>query len=74
MNKIVVQYLYIAAIAGLLLVLAGCGQVPMSDRVIDQHEQTQKVEDQKNTAGSVPNFQGIADALGCVFAPSSCNR
>ena len=72
MNKTVVQYLYIVAIAGVLLVLASCGQIPMTDRVIDQHEQNSQLEEQKDTVGSVPNFQGIADALGCVFSPSSC--
>lgn len=23
---------------------------------------------------SVPNFQGIADVLGCVFAPQNCKK
>lgn len=72
MNKTVVQYLYIVAIAGVLLVLAACGQVPMADKVIGQHEQNSQVEEQKDTVGSVPNFQGIAHALGCVFAPDKC--
>jgi len=51
--------------------LQGCGQVPVVDRVIDQHKQEQELE---QTESSLPNFQGIADALGCVFAPESCQN
>lgn len=51
--------------------LQGCGQVPVVDRVIDQHKQEQELE---QTKSNLPNFQGIADALGCVFAPESCQN
>lgn len=52
--------------------LSGCGQVPFADRVIEQHKAEHAVEDAKES--SLPNFQGIADALGCVFAPQSCQK
>jgi hypothetical protein len=56
----------------LFILLQGCGQVPLAERVIEQHEAEQAVEDAKES--SLPNFQGIADALGCVFAPQSCKN
>jgi predicted small lipoprotein YifL len=55
-----------------VLSLQACGQVPMVDKVIEQHEAEHTVEDAKES--SLPNFQGIADALGCVFAPQSCKK
>jgi len=52
--------------------LQGCGQIPAVDRIIEQHKPEQTLEQQPES--SVPNFQGIADALGCVFAPQSCKK
>ena len=72
MKTLATQYLYILVISACLLILASCGQIPMADRVIDQHNKNSQVQEQQDSAGSVPNFQGIADALGCVFSPSSC--
>ena len=52
--------------------LTGCGNVPAIDRVLESQQQHEQTE-QENSIG-VPNFQGIADALGCVFAPQSCKN
>ena len=74
MKEIVTKYLWILCISAVLLSLVSCGNMPSADRVIDQHEQNSQIKEQKDSAGSVPNFQGIADALGCVFAPQSCKK
>ena len=56
-----------------LLSLQACNQVPVIDKIEQQHEQKQTVEDSKLQT-TPPNFQGIANALGCVFAPNTCNN
>lgn len=51
-----------------LLSLSGCGQVPMAtDRILEQHETVEQQE-----TDTPPNFQGIANAVVCVFAPQNC--
>ena len=70
--KMFIKYLWILLAVGIIFLTYGCGQVPLADRVIKQHEAEHAVEDSKQ--GTVPNFQGIADALGCVFAPQSCKK
>ena len=67
-----IKYLWILLIVACIFALAGCGQVPLAERVIKQHEAEQAIDETKE--GSIPNFQGIADALGCVFAPQSCKN
>tara|TARA_A200000159_G_scaffold163355_1_gene189382 strand:+ start:2216 stop:2440 length:225 start_codon:yes stop_codon:yes gene_type:complete len=56
-----------------LLSLQACNQVPVIDKIEQQHEQKQTVEDSMLQT-TPPNFQGIANALGCVFAPNTCNN
>ena len=56
----------------IMLGLQACGQVPLADKVIEQHKTEHAIDETKE--GSLPNFQGIADALGCVFAPQSCKK
>lgn len=56
-----------------ILSLSGCGRVPVYDKIIDQH-QVQETQKENAEQGSIPHFQGIADALGCVFAPQSCKK
>ena len=52
-----------------LISISGCGQVPMaSDRILEQHQ----AEDTALSEHTSPNFQGIANAIVCVFAPQSC--
>ena len=52
-----------------LISISGCGQVPMaSDRILEQHQ----AEDTSLSENTPPNFQGIANAIVCVFAPQNC--
>ena len=67
-----IKYLWILLIVACIFALAGCGQVPLADKVIEQHKTEHAVKDAEES--SLPNFQGIADALGCVFAPQSCQK
>jgi len=54
-----------------LISISGCGQVPMAtDRILEQHQ----AEDNTPQEQSAPNFQGIANAITCVFAPQSCGK
>ena len=72
MTYMITKYLWILLVVACIFALLGCGQVPMVDKVIEQHKTEHAVEDAKES--SLPNFQGIADALGCVFAPQSCQK
>ena len=72
MKRQFVKYLWILLVVGIIFLTHGCGQVPLADKVIEQHEAEQAIDETKE--GSIPNFQGIADALGCVFAPQSCQK
>ena len=72
MKRQFVKYLWILLVVGIIFLTHGCGQVPLADKVIEQHKTEHAVEDAKES--SLPNFQGIADALGCVFAPQSCQK
>lgn len=54
-----------------LLALQACGQVPIPDKIEQAQQQEQTIEDNKLDS-NLPNFQGIANALGCVFAPNTC--
>jgi len=65
-----------ALILILLLVVLGlqaCGQAPVIDRVLDP-EPKQHAQDTELESQGVSNFQSIADALGCVFAPQTCEN
>ena len=72
MKHMFIKYLWILLVVGIIFLTHGCGQVPLADKVIEQHEAEQAIDETKE--GSIPNFQGIADALGCVFAPQSCQK
>jgi len=73
MTYMITKYLWILLVVACIFALLGCGQVPLADKVIEQHKTEHAVEDAKEES-SLPNFQGIADALGCVFAPQSCQK
>ena len=73
MKDIIIKYLCIAAIVLCIFLLAGCGQVPLSDRVIDQHKTQQESTEQTET-DSIGNMKTIGEALGCVFAPQTCKK
>ena len=72
MTYMITKYLWILLVVACIFALLGCGQVPMVDKVIEQHKTEHAVKDAEES--SLPNFQGIADALGCVFAPQSCQK
>jgi hypothetical protein len=59
-----------------LLSLQACNQVPVIDKIEQQHEQEQVLEpvDNELSITGPTNFQGIANALGCVFAPNTCDN
>lgn len=56
-----------------LLSLQACGQMPVVDQVI-QSQENEAVSEQLEEDNGPPNFQGIANVLGCVFAPDSCSN
>ena len=56
-----------------LLSVQACGQRPILDKIEEAHQQEHAVED-STLQTSPPNCQGIANALGCVFAPNTCNN
>ena len=57
-----------------LLSVQACGQRPILDKLEQAHQQEHAVEDNSILQTSPPNFQGIANVLGCVFAPNTCNN
>ena len=68
-----IKYLWILLAVGIIFLTYGCGQVPMADRVIDQHDSKQESTTQTET-DSIGNMKTIGEALGCVFAPQSCKN
>ena len=79
MKRLFIQYTWILGIAAgliLLLLLTGCNQPPFTQGPI--YDETPESSAQSNSTqereSSIPNFNGIAHALGCVFAPDSCNK
>ena len=73
MKHMFIKYLWILLMVACTFALAGCGQVPMADRVIDQHKTQQESTEQTDT-DSIVNIKNIVDALGGVFAPQSCKK
>ena len=73
MKHMITKYLWILLIVACTFALAGCGQVPMADRVIDQHDSKQESTEQTET-DSIGNMKTIGEALGCVFAPQTCKN
>ena len=69
----ITKYLWILLIVACTFALAGCGQVPLADRVIDQHDSKQESTEQTET-DSIGNMKTIGEALGCVFAPQTCKN
>ena len=57
-----------------LLSLPACNQPPLSKLETTALTQEPVRDDQEPVEHSTPNFDGIAHALGCVFAPTSCNK
>jgi len=53
--------------------LGGCSVPQIQGAVQESTGQEEPARDEAESQG-IPNFQGIADALGCVFAPDSCGK
>ena len=73
MKDIIIKYLWIGIIMLCIFILAGCGQVPMADKVLEQH-QDNKQSTATSEVESIGNMKSIGEALGCVFAPQSCKK
>ena len=77
MKHLLKQYTWILGIAAgllLLVLLTGCNQPPFTQGPILEQESTTHSNSDKESESNIPNFNGIAHALGCVFAPDSCNK
>jgi len=77
MKRLLIQYTWILGIAAglfLLLLLTGCNQ-PLPTTIYDETpESNTHIDSTQEPESNIPNFNGIAHALGCVFAPDSCNK
>jgi len=76
MKRLIIQYSWILGIAAgllLLLLLTGCNQAPFANKPLLESVEKPPTE-QHDEQSSIPDFNGIAHALGCVFAPDSCNK
>ena len=77
MKQLLKQYAWILSICSaliLLLLLTGCNQPPFTQGPILEQESTTQSNSTQERESNIPNFNGIAHALGCVFAPDSCNK
>ena len=77
MKRLLIQYTWILGIAAgliLLLLLTGCNQPPFTQGPILEQESNTHTNSTQEPESSIPGFNGIAHALGCVFAPDSCNK
>jgi len=77
MKRLLIQYTWILGIAAgliLLLLLTGCNQPPFTQGPILEQESSAQSNSTQESESSIPDFNGIAHALGCVFAPDSCNK
>ena len=79
MKHLLKQYTWILSISSavilLLLLLNSCNQPLPTLHENATQDETPERSTQSNTTlepNGVPNFSGIATALGCVFAPHSC--
>ena len=77
MKHLLKQYAWILSLCSaliLLLLLTGCNQPPFTQGPILEQESTTQSNSTQERESNIPNFNGIAHALGCVFAPDSCNK
>jgi ABC-type bacteriocin/lantibiotic exporter with double-glycine peptidase domain len=73
MKNIIIKYLWIGIIMLCIFILAGCGQVPMADRVLEQHQAREETSTSSEVE-TIGNMESIGVALGCVFAPQNCQK
>ena len=52
--------------------LGGCSVPQIREQILESN--THSDTEAQEQPGGITNFQGIADALGCVFAPDKCNK
>jgi len=69
MNKELERYL----IVFLLLVLIGLASCVKKQEIIKNPTLPDAVEEPTNMTSSVGKMESIANILGCVFAPNTCN-
>jgi len=77
MKHLLKQYTWILGLAAgllLLVLLTGCNQAPFTQGPMLEIESHVEQPHTESEYSYTPNFQGIADMLGCVFAPDSCER
>ena len=78
MKQLLKQYAWILSISSaiiLLLLLTACNQPPFTQGPIyDETPESTTQSRSTQEPNGIPNFSGIAHALGCVFAPDSCNK
>ena len=55
-----------------IISLSGCS-VPVIESAVLESDAPAPAETERDYLHT-PNFQGIADALGCVFAPDTCGK
>jgi hypothetical protein len=68
MNKEFERYLIIILLL-ILIGLSGCVKKTITDTVIEPKE-----EKPSTIIDSVSKMEGIANALGCMFAPQTCDE
>ena len=78
MKQLLEQYAWILSVCSaliLLLLLTACNQpLPtLHERIQNDTTQESNREQEQESESNIPNFSGIAHALGCVFAPDSCD-
>ena len=77
MKRLIVQYTWILGVAAgllVLLLLTGCNQAPFTNKPLQESLAKEKPADQGSGEQGIPDFNGIAHAIGCVFAPDKCNK
>jgi len=77
MKQLLKQYAWILSVCSaiiLLLLLTACNQPLPTLHENIQNDTTQESNSIQESESNIPNFSGIAHALGCVFAPDSCNK
>ena len=70
MKRLMEKYALALVLVVCLFLLVGCNTVPLQERVTDDSTE----QSYESVPSAVPNFQGMADAIVCVFAPQDCEK
>jgi len=73
MNKEFERYLIIILLL-VLIGLSGCLQKTITTTAPDTVVEPKEEEKPSTITDSVSKMEGIANALGCMFAPETCNK